>query len=77
MNWQLINIIGYIAIIIVSLIIAGVTAFVALIIATMISDKRREQRDMQRVQEPITQVRVTVPRRQEIPDAFYRAFEEE
>lgn len=76
MNWQLINIIGYIAIVIVSLIIAGVTAFVALIIATMISDRRREHRALQRVQEPITQVRVTVPRRQDVPDAFYRAFEE-
>lgn len=75
MNWQLISIIGYIVIIILSAMVALAVSFVALIVASMISDKRREKRDIQR-QEPITQVRVTVPHRQDIPDAFYRAFEE-
>lgn len=75
MNWTLINIVGDIVIFLLSVIGAGAVAFFALIVASMISDRRREQRDIQR-QEPITQVRVTVPTRQEIPDAFYRAFEE-
>ena len=76
MNWQLINIVGYVAIVILSGIIALAFSFVALIVATMIMDKRREKRDIQRVQEPITQVRITVPRRQDVPEAYYRAFEE-
>ena len=77
MNWQLINIVGYAVIILLSLVGAAVFVFVGLIIASMISDRRREKRDIQRVQEPITQVRVTtVARRQDVPAVYYRAFEE-
>lgn len=71
MNWQLINIVGSIVIFLLASIGAAIVVFVALIVITMLYDKRRERAQPQ---EPITQVRVTVPRRQEIPQAFYDAF---
>jgi hypothetical protein len=77
MNWTLINIIGYIVIIVLSIVGAAVVVLVGLIVASLFYDRRRLRHERAQPQEPITQVRVTVPRRQDVPDAFYRAFEQE
>lgn len=77
MNWQLISIVGDVVIFLLSALGALVAAFFTLVFVGFLYDVRQRRRERKEVQEPITQVRITVPRRQDVPEVYYKAFEEE
>ena len=77
MNWPLINIIGDIVIFLLSALGALVAAFFTLVFVGFLYDVRQRRRERNEVQESITPERVTVPDRHEVPEVYYKAFEEE